>query len=148
VADALGVVEAVDPEEHPPAVELLLQGLVLVLGLRRGGERRELLGVDRDRVRDGTHLPPVGQDQQVAERGHAGEQVLDRPHEVVAVLRGVEADAVGGQQTVEQPVAPRQPDEQLGRREGHVQEESDRRVGDEAAQHLRAAASGGSPAPR
>ena len=136
-ADALGVVEPVDAEQHLAGVaERLadLRGAGDDLG--SAGELLEVVDVDRDRERRRAHGPLVGQVDQLAV-GLVTDPLADEPHEVLGAAGQLEADQVGAEQALEDLAAPGQLLEQLGRREGDVQEEADVEVGPELAQHLR-----------
>ena len=135
--DALGVVEPVDAEQHLARVaERLadLRGPGVDLG--SAGELLEVVDVDRDRERRRAHGPPVGQVDQLSV-GLVADPLADEPHEVLGAAGQLEADQVGAEQALEDLAAPGQLLEQLGRREGDVQEEADVEVGPELAQHLR-----------
>ena len=95
----------------------------------------------------GAHRAPVGQVDEVAV-GLVPDPLADQAHEVRGAAGQLEADQVGAEQALEDLAAPRQLLEQLGRRERDVQVEADPQVGAQLAQHLRAPAAAGSPAPR
>ncbi len=102
----------------------------------RRASSSKLVDVDRDRERRGAHGPLVGQVDQLAV-GLVTDPLADEPHEVLGAAGQLEADEVGAEQALEDLAAPGQLLEQLGRREGDVQEEADVEVGPELAQHLR-----------
>ena len=126
--DALGVVEAVDPEQQGTAGELVDQRGHVGVGLRRGGVPDEVGRVDRDRCGDGLHQPAVGQrDRRPAHLdARAGQQPPAGLYEVAAVPLGVEGHHVRPQQPDQDLLPPRQPGEDVRRRPGYVQEEPDR----------------------
>ena len=135
--DALGVVEAVDAEEHLARVAERLADLdgPLLHGLG-AGQLLEARGVDRDREGRGPHGAPVGQVDQVAV-GLVPDPVAHQAHEVAGAAGELEADQVGAEQPLEDLAAPRQLAEELGGRERDVQVEADAQVGPQVAQHLR-----------
>ena len=102
----------------------------------RRASSSKLVDVDRDRERRGAHGPLVGQVDQLTV-GLVTDPLADEPHEVLGAAGQLEADQVGAEQALEDLAAPGQLLEQLGRREGDVQEEADVEVGPELAQHLR-----------
>ena len=63
--------------------------------------------------------------------------LADQAQEVLGAAAELEADEVGAEEAAQDLVAPGQLDEQLGGREGDVQEEADEEVGALLAQHLR-----------
>jgi hypothetical protein len=119
-------------------VELPAQLLDLRVGLRRPGQLRELLHVDRDRRRGGADHPAVAQVQLVA--AHPGAVLDEQPaagaDEVPAVAVGVEADDVGAEQAAQQLLAPRDAGEDVRRRPRRVQEEAGALVGPPLAHQL------------
>jgi hypothetical protein len=123
--DPLRVVEPVDTEEDAAAAELGAQAAQGALGRSRAGALRKVAGVDRDRVRRRQH-PTPGQGDRPPLDADVLAQARARAQEVVAVRLGVEGDDIGTKQPVQHLLAPRQPAEDLRRRERHVQEEPDR----------------------
>ena len=100
------------------------------------GQLLEAGRVDRDRERRGPHGPAVGQVDEVAV-GLVADPLADQAHEVLRRAAELEADQVGAEQALEDLAAPRQLLEELGRREGDVQEEADPQVRAQLAQHRR-----------
>ncbi|MEG8035963.1 hypothetical protein QP157_11730 [Sphingomonas sp. LR61] len=142
VSDALGVVEAVDPEQHRLRVaEALadLAGTLLHLGTAR--DVLEGLGVDRDREVPGLDVADrdplaaarcirvVDRDVDRLALRRVALDVTDRAEEVARVVVALEADDVGAEQAVQDLRAPGQLGVDADRRERDVVEEADRQVG-------------------
>ena len=69
--------------------------------------------------------------------GLVADPLTDQAHEVGCATRQLEPDQVGAEQPFEELTPPRQLLEELGRREGDVQEEPDAEVGAQLTQLLR-----------
>ena len=106
-----------------------------VVDLRGGGQRRLFGRVDRDREGRRPDGPAVVLDG--AAGGVRPGQRLGQPGEVPRAAGQLETDQVGAEQAVDDLAAPRQPHEQLDRRERDVQEEPDPHVRPEPPQQLR-----------
>ena len=125
LADALRVVEAVDAEQHD--LRLAEAGAVAVRALAGrppGGDGLELVDVDRDRVRR----------RPACCRPSSSSHTTTKLAALIARWNPTRshAEQAGGDLG-----APRQPHEQLDRRERDVEEEADDEVGPLVAQHLR-----------
>src|SRR6059058_2167106 len=132
--DALRVVEAVDRQQDG-AVSGAAERAHFARHLGVGGHAGEPRGVDahrKDPQADGAlfQLRAVHVDRDA-------EDAQQRRGEVAHVRRGVEADQVGAEHALEQPLAVGQRAEDLRPREGDVQEEADARPGHQLAHELR-----------
>ena len=135
-ADALRVVEPVDAEQdHLRVAEPRPDLGDALAGGASGGDLLDLVDVDRDREHAELDRPTVEHDDVVA-LGHV-EELIGRGGEVGHTARGLEADQIAAEQALDDLGSPRQPGEQLERRERDVEEESDRQVGPPFAEHRR-----------
>ena len=136
-ADALRVVEPVDAEQD----HLRVAEAGPDLRSRAGGwrARRRSPPPRRCRSRSGTRRVwwRGRRDTMTSSLlGHV-EELGGRRGEVGDAARGLEADQVAAEQTLDDLGPPRQPGEQLERRERDVEEESDRQIGPLLAEHRR-----------
>ncbi|GJC91258.1 hypothetical protein ColKHC_00084 [Colletotrichum higginsianum] len=133
LGDAADRVEAVATDNDLLAGVELLEGVVLFRDGVGPGVHLALVGVDADGEDADLDAGAVGVDA-AAVRGEA-EDAGAAAGEVARVAVGLEADEVGAQDALEHLLAARQAAQELGTREGRVQEEGDVHVGDALAQH-------------
>ena len=122
--DPLRVVEALDTEDEPAALVLLLEIGKEPLGLGLGDHLAEALDVDADRVDADADAPPV-ELEPVGLRVDA-EHAQARRAEVTRVVADLEAHVVGAEDAAEELLARGKQPVHLGRRERDVEEEADR----------------------
>ena len=131
--DPLRVVEALDAEDEPTALVLLLEIGEESLGLGLGDHLAKAVDVDADRVdadADATpvELEPVG-------LGVDPEHPQARRAEVTRVVADLEAHVVGAEDAAQQLLALRKQPVHLRRRERDVEEEADREPRRARSQH-------------
>ena len=137
LVDALRVVEPVDAEQHELGIAEVAADLARPLDHRSGRQRVpvmcavsiEIGNAPTRTMRPSCCRPPSAVVASVSRR--ASREKFD------AAPGNLEADEVGAEQSLEDLAPPRQLHEELLRRERDVEEEADRHVGAQRAQHHR-----------
>ena len=146
IGNALGIVQAVHPQQDPPPAVAPLQVGDVIERLALAQQPGELVGRDSDRQRGHAHRPAAYIEP--VDGALAARDAQQRSAKVLQVRVGLKCQQVRPQQAVQQFGALRNDAEYLRGRKRNVQEETDRGVGQSLPQAAWGATSTDSRAPR